>query len=208
MADYAAATIAFGDAGSTSKTLLALLKELLGECQVASVARDEELTMFLQIAGEAAERYTNNALAQKTVTESFKHSNTRRPLLYFPYVADSLATVEIDGEDVTADYEVVISGGRAYLVKTRCETVVSCCISPMFVTYDAGHDPLPSELGYAIAQAAKAYAQNATGGLVKKESVVGVGSLEYETADSGAVQFGKLPAGTQSILDQYQTHPG
>lgn len=200
MADYAAAKIAYG---SSEKTLLELLKQLMGIACDGS-ARDSELSMYLQMSGEAAEGYTNNTLAKKSVTERISKSKTPVLLRNFPYV-DGLVVV-VDEVTVTDDYEVIREGGLAWAMTSRCSNSKSCCFEQMELTYNAGYDPVPADLGYVIARTAMAYDQQAGGGgVVKKETVVGVGSIEYSTADGAVAAFGMFSAASLSILDRYRS---
>lgn len=200
MADYATAKIVFG---GTEKTLLDLVKELSG-IPPLDTARDAEFSMYLQMAGESAQRYTNNALAKRQVVEQLSHSGSPVLLNYFPFVDGLL--VMVDGQDVTADYELFHQNGMARIASSRCEAVSSCCFDQMVITYNAGFDPLPADLGYAIARTAMAYEQQASGGgQLKKESIVGVGSWEFSTADEQPAGFGMFSAASLSILDQYRS---
>jgi hypothetical protein len=75
----------------------------------------------------------------------------------------------------------------------------------MNIAYTAGYEPLPADLGAAIATAAISYEQGTgASGEVKKESVVGVGSIEYSvsTDDGGADGF--LSAAVTGTLDRYR----
>lgn len=202
MADFASATVEWGSVPD-SITLLDLTRQLAGLCDTD---RDRELAMYLQMAGEAAENYVSNVLALKSVTERIARSRAPVALRYTPYV-DGL-TVTVDGVDVSADYEAYQDDGLAWAVRGASEVYRSGSFSQMVITYNAGYDPLPADLGYAIAQAALAYlnSNSASSGAVKKESIVGVGSIEYATADDLVGGVGMLPAATVAVLDRYRRY--
>lgn len=197
-ADYAAATIAWG---ASSITLLELVKQKLG---IVDGSQDDELSMYLQIAGESCEAYCDNVLAEQAATE--QHAVTFSPvsLRYYPFV--TLNAVTVDGDDVTADYESFESEGVDYITLNRTSSTRPDGFKQMNIAYTAGYEPLPADLGAAIAVAAISYEQG-TGatGEVKKESVVGVGSIEYTTAnDSSSGSTGFLSASVTGTLDKYR----
>jgi hypothetical protein len=199
-ADYANATIEYG-AGPTSITLLELVKQRLG---IVDNSRDDELSMYLQIAGEACEAYCDNVLAEQPTTE--QHAATFSPiaLRYFPLV--TLNAVTVDGEDKTADYETFESEGVDYVTSSRTSTTCDGGFKQMNIAYTAGYEPLPADLGAAISSAAISY-ETGTGatGEVKKEMVVGVGSIEYTTSnDTSSGSTGMLSSSVTGTLDKYR----
>jgi len=199
-ADYSSATIEYGS-GPTSITLLELVKQKLG---IVDGTQDDELSMYLQIAGEACEAYCDNVLAEQDTTE--QHAATFSPvaLRYYPFV--TLNAVTVDGTDVTDDYETFESEGVDYVTIARTATNYPDGFKQMNIAYTAGYEPLPADLGAAIASAAISYEQG-TGatGEVKKESVVGVGSIEYTTAnDASSGSTGFLSSSVTGTLDKYK----
>ena len=205
MIDYSQVVVQYGTP-ATDVTLLDLTKRLM-DVQSCSGQRDDELTLYIQMAGEAAERYCENVLAQQAVTELVPHEKSQHLLIYFPYF-DGL-TVDVGGEDVTADYEVMRDGKLAYAVKERCYFTQSSCYEQMTLTYNAGYDPLPAELGYVIARAAIAYdEQGDSTGPVRRETVAGVGTIEYETSGAESItNFGTFNAASITVLDKYKRVP-
>ena len=201
MADYSTATVAWS--GNTL-TLLELLKQQLDMC-ITDTSRDDELSLWLQMAGEACEAYCDNALAAGDVTE--RHAVTFSPvsLRYWPVFSTDTATITIDGEDVTADYEFFYGPGVDYVTVSRTSRTCPDQFKQMDITYEAGYEPLPTDLGYAIVATARNYDSGVVGtGEVKKESVVGVGSIEYATSADDTGSFGSLSSVTVTTLDKYR----
>jgi len=197
-ADYAAATIEWG---ANSITLLELVKQKLG---IVDGSQDDELSMYLQIAGEACEAYCDNVLALQSATEQHPVTFSPIALRYYPFV--TLTSVTVDGDDLVADYESFESEGVDYITTSRTSATRPSGFKQMDIVYEAGYEPLPADLGSAIAVAAISYEQG-TGatGEVKKESVVGVGSIEYTTAnDSSSGSTGFLSASVTGTLDKYR----
>jgi hypothetical protein len=198
MVDYPNATIPYG--GSTI-TLLDFVKNNL--C-INDSSQDDDLSLYIQIAGEAAERYTDNVLGQDTVTEYIAAAYSPVALRYWPFV--SLTSVvedktgitdDTDETDVTEDWQVFVTDGVAYAkADGRCGT----SWNQLKITYVAGYDPLPVDLANVIAMAGISFGQNVTGA-VKKESVVGVGSIEYVTDD---ISYGAFTSASLMVLDKYK----
>lgn len=198
MSDYAAATIAWG---SETLTLLELLKKQLDICE-NDTSRDTELSMWLQMAGLACEAYCQNVLCLQEVTE--RHPGTFSPISLRYYPATTLTSVTVDGEDATADYELFYSQGVDYATVHRSSAERADQFKQMDIVYQAGMEPLPAELGYAIVLAGTAYETQTVGvGQVKKESVVGVGTVEY-TTEADQVGEGALSSSVLSALDKYR----
>lgn len=195
MPDFAASTIAWG---ASTITLLELMKQLL---DIVDASQDDELSMYLQIAGEAAESYVDNKLALQEVKEQFP--SQRSPIALRYYQVSSLDAVDLDGQDLTADWSLYFSEGIAWAEDgSKCGT----SFEQLIVTYQAGWEPLPAEIGYAIVQIAIAYQQSAGSapGAVKKESIVGVGSVEYVTAADANGNTDLLSPSTRGVLEKYR----
>lgn len=199
-ADFSVSTIEWG---ANTITLLELMKQILG---ITDSAQDVELSMYLQMAGEACEKYIDNKIAEQTVEESFSKSFDPVALRYWPVV--SLDSLTVDGTDVLAGWEAFKSDGIEWAVKEKCSSSSSSCFEQMVVGYTAGYEPIPTELGYAVTVAGIAYQseRGAVSGAVKKEHVVGVGSVEYDVGDDVATGVGLLPAGIIPVLDTYRRY--
>ena len=200
MTDFANLTIEWGTTPD-SITLLELLKQQL---DITDASMDAELSMYLDMAGNAAEKYIDNIIEQREVIERFPSVNDPIALRYYPIT--TLALVEIDSVDVTTDYQLFYQTGIGWSVKNVSGSSVGTKFEQMDITYTAGFDPLPAELGFAIVQSAMSYETGSSGGAVKRESVVGVGSIEYATDEvSGvSVRVGQLPASAVAVLDAYK----
>lgn len=189
--------------GGQDITLLALVKRLDGSCDPFDTTKDDEYSLYLQMAGEAAEIYTQNTLAKRSVTETKPFSTEEAYLTYWPY--DDGLTVTIDGEDKTADYTVFRRDKLAYAVSETCHPTEDTCYRQMELTYTAGYDPLPTELGYVIARSALAYgAQTGAAGQIKKQVIDGVGSVEYAIDTDQPATFGVFSSASLTVLDMYK----
>lgn len=199
MADYAAATIEWGSSPDTT-TLLELLKDQLG---ITGTDQDTELSMYLQMAGEAAERYIDNVIASSACTQKLKRCRTPIRLCKFPYIDD--LTVTVDGVDVTADWEVISEDGIDYVLSNRYSQSRGTAFEQVVLTYNAGYTPLPTDIGFAIVQTAMTYeVGGAQGGAIERESVTGVGTIQY--SDAGAAASGMIPASAVAVLDRYRRY--
>jgi hypothetical protein len=158
--------------------------------------------MYLQIAGEAAEAYCDNVLAEKDAKES--HPVVFSPIALRYYPVTTLNAVTIDGDDLTANYDLYESEGVDYI--TASPTGIRSGFSQMNIAYTAGYEPLPADLGFAIVQAGISYDIGSSAGTVKKESVVGVGSVEYSVDDTSgsAMRVGQLPSAAVAVLENYR----
>ena len=188
-------------AGGVTQTLLELTKSILG---ITDNSRDADLSLYLDMAGAAAEQYIDNIIDKRPVTEQFKHVNPDPiALRYWP--ADNLTKVAVDGTDVTTDYVELTQDGLHWVLKeTGAE---SRCWTQMDVTYDAGYDPIPPDIAYAIARGAIAYDNDVVStGPVKKETVVGVGSVEYDTGLAESTSYGMLPSASTAALEKYRRY--
>lgn len=199
--DYAGANVEW--AGGTM-TLLELLKQIL-EIDPADNTQDDTLSMYLDIAGTTAEKYIDNKIASQPVIEKFSRSKTPVDLRYYP--AADVTEVLVDGEDVTTDYQVFNDDGIVWSVKDKCSGSVSCCFEQMKISYTAGYDPIPTNLGYVIAlTASNMETGSVSSGAIKRESVNGVGTIEYATAadQESSGSYGPISAGSTQVLDMYR----
>jgi len=80
MTDFANDVISWGST-PTELSLLDLMKQMLG---IVDTARDAELSMYLDMAGNAAERYIDNIIEQREVTERISKKYVPVPLRYYP----------------------------------------------------------------------------------------------------------------------------
>ena len=192
MSDYASAKVKY--AGSTI-TLLQRTKQIYS---IVDDSLDDDLSYYLQLSGEAAESYTDNKLCLQEATEKYPVVKYPVALRYWPFV--SLTSVTEDGEDVTAEWETFLIDGISYATPSRTSDSLSRSYEQLVITYQTGYDPLPAELGELLARAAINASKQAAGP-VKKESIVGVGSVEYVTDDD---VYGGFSASALSILDRYR----
>ena len=187
-------------AGGVTQTLLEFTKTIMG---ITDNTQDAALSASLDIAGNAAELYIDNIIDQRDVTERFKDDKSPQQLRYWP--VQTLVLVEVDGSDVTANRYSIVQDGLYWVLKSADGSCVDW--TQMDITYTAGYDPIPEALAYAIAIGAAAYDQNVvTAAPLKKETVVGVGSMEYDTGLAVSTSYGSLPASSTSILDAYRRY--
>jgi hypothetical protein len=198
--DYASAVVEYGGTPSTI-TLLELTKLLDGE---VSSTNDDLYTLYLQICGEAAEQYCDNKLVSQSVLQQQLQVVDHTPLRFYP--VNSLTTVTVDGEDVTESYKLYTVDGITYLTRDSFDIAAGSIPEQVDITYDAGYAPLPADAGYAIARSAIDYKKDSPTNPadIKKETVVGVGSIEYDTQSYLRGDFGLLTAETLSVLDRYR----
>jgi hypothetical protein len=203
MADFANAIVEWGPSPE-SITLLELLK---GQLDITDNARDPELSMYLEMAGQAAEKYIDNIIDQRDVTENISISRHPVPARYDP--VSGLTSITVDGEDVTANYELFQDEGLSWAVKDRSGGAITGSFDQMTLVYTAGYDPIPADLGFALVQASMSYEAGgaASGGEVKREQVTGVGTIEYSTSDDSSsqnIKVGMLPGVATAVLNLYR----
>lgn len=183
--------------------LLALLKSLL-KIEDVDTSQDAALTVFLNGAITACDKYLDRIKISKAeVTETWLRERFPRVLRYSP-VGD-LTAVTLDGEDVLSSWKLMHKTDFAELHHVDDSTY---CLDDeeLVVTYEAGFSTCPYDLMLAICWcAAKIYEQTdgddgALGAVVVKESVTGVGSVEFDTSMS----IGLIPAETRQVLDLYR----
>jgi hypothetical protein len=186
-----------------SISLLELMKQILG---ITDNSRDDELGMYLQVAGEACEKYIDNKIAEQPVKEDWSHARNQVALRYYP--VQSIDSVIVDGVDELTDYELFRDVGLAWVVGDKCTLRIDDCFNQLAVGYTAGYAVLPGDLGYAVVITSLAYEteRGAVSGSVKKESIVGVGSIEYTTSADSVSGVGLIPPSAISTLDLYRRY--
>ena len=195
--NYADAIVEWAD-GTT--TLLELFKLKLG---VDTSDRDEELSMYLDMAARACEQYIDNKLVAQEVTERFRQSRSPVGLRYWP--AQDLTSVLIDGEEKVDSWEMISEDGITYSLNNRCGNSLSCCFEQMLIVYTAGYDPVPSDAAIAIIATALNYEQQTgASGQIKKEVVNGVGSIEYVTDSDSQGSVGAMSGAAIGALEPYR----
>ena len=199
-ADYASATIEWG---ANTLTLLELVKQLL---DVADNSQDVELSMYLDMAGSACEDYCDNKLVQQDVTEQYAMAQYPIALRY--WITGAISDVTIDGLDETASWKTYSSDGVTWATPITTGDYLAGSFKQLSITYSAGFEPVPSDVGYAIASVAIAYQQSggSTVGSVKKESIVGVGSVEYVTDTEVNGNVGLLSPSILGVLNKYKRY--
>jgi len=199
MTDFANDVIEWGST-PTQLTLLELMKQIMG---IVDTARDVELSMYLDMAGNAAERYIDNIIEQREVTEKIAKKYVPVPLRYYPVT--TVTSVLVDGVESIADFTQGQDDGIEWLLEGISNYTMSASFKQMNIVYTAGFNPLPAEVGFAIVRTAIGYSENASaGGPVRKQVIEGVGSIEYDTSSSESSGVGMLSASTTAALDPYR----
>jgi len=180
--------------------LLDMLKAILG-ISTFDTCRDSELTALLNGTIQRCETYIDNIIDQREVSELFSGRKTPIALNYYP--VGNLVSVELNGSDVIADWEARVNFG---LGKLRKKNGLSDWLSDddeLVVTYQAGYAECPYDLMQAIAHLAASTDPSLGSqgsGRVKKETITGIGSVEYDFQGDG------IPPISKPILEKYMNH--
>lgn len=188
--------------------LLELLKTLLGIKTVDST-RDKELTAYLRGAIVSCETYLDDIIDRRAVTQAW--TDVHSPVLLRYSFASDLTSVIFDGEDVTSEWSLLSSDSVSQLY--RADHTFFCAMGKEFkASYTAGYSSCPYDLMLAIAYTAAAIESQSGDGIsapglsLKRETVTGIGTIEYET--NGVVgetmPVGLIPAQAVQILDMYR----
>jgi len=186
------------------------MKELLG-----IVAPDDLTEADLNAMATATaliQGYTDRMLVAATYTE--RHYGVRiGSLQLHEYPVSQVQSLQsITGSD-DAENATDLTGWRLVRPTGILLNVRSCVVEAV---YDGGYDPMPADIEAAFVEtfrSVKASLALATAGgdealapLVKKASVVGVGSIEYgSTEQAGSVVgVGLLPANAVGLLERYR----
>ena len=191
MVDYASALVDVSD----TPTILEYIKESRGEL---SCDNDYKLTADINAAFRILEAHLDNKLVSQEVTERFKARRDRFALRYWP--ADNVTSVLVDGAESVLEYEPYYQDGLTWLKRGDCHWPDN--FVQVDVTYTAGFDPVPVDIVYAVRDFATQIGAIAAPGTIKKESVVGVGSIEYATSESASGSI--IPDSIMSILSHYR----
>lgn len=188
--------------------LLKMLKTLMG-IKSPDTSRDDELTAYLRGAIVACETYLDDVIDRREVTQAWVEGQS--PLLLRYSFAAALTNVTLDGEDVTSEWQLLAADGYSKLYRVD-ETILVFAAEKLTATYTAGYASCPYDLMLAIATTAAAMESKAGDGgaapneIIKKESVTGIGTVEYDT--TGVVgetsPVGMIPATAVQILDMYR----
>lgn len=200
--DYANAIV---DWTGDITTLLDLLKDRLGLCD-NDTSMDPEYILYLEMACAFAEQYLDNKLVSQEVVERIAIPFSPIALRYWPAEAPTL--IELDGEDVTENYETYVQDGIRWITRNSCCSCSDDCFKQLDVTYLAGYDPVPADIAYALTTGALGYSNNAgnVSGAVTKEVVNGVGSITYESGGDSEGSVGVLSPATISVLERYRRY--
>lgn len=185
------------------KTLLDLMKSMLGLCG-NDTSQDEMLALYLEMACKAAEAYLDNKLVKQEVTERIERYLNPVALRYWP--ATEPTAVTRDGEDVLEAYSTFVQDGLTWVTNSTCGRDKNCCFEQLDITYEAGFDPVPADVAYALSATAIGYSKDAgnVSGAVSKEVVNGVGSITYNTSGDVEGNVGVMTPTTIAVLNIYR----
>ena len=193
MVDYAAAIVDGPDAVS----VLDFIKESSGQL---GCDNDYQLTININTAFRILEQYLDTKLVSQEITERHKVVRDQVALRYWP--ASNVTAITLDGDDVLADYKLFSEDGLTWISRDKYTYLCFQDFKQFDVTYTAGFDPVPLDIVYAVQQFSEQIGNTSGPGTVKKESVVGVGSIEYVTAESAT--GGIVPESIASIVSHYR----
>lgn len=195
--------------------LLALLKSLLG---ITGNDQDAALTQTLEISQQLVEDYLGRSLTYAEYEDWVEVAYGQETIVLKNYPVE----VVLEIKDAATDLSIVYESG--YVVRPSGEVRFrSSGQGDLVVSYMGGYLELPAWAQYAIVQTASAVwnAQGTGGsggggaavGAIKKETVYGVASIEYETGGSsgsasgtvgGTPQHGAIPALVAHSLEQHR----
>jgi len=171
---------------------------VIGGCQ------DDDLTNAMAAALALAENYCDRQFvyAAETVETFYNLEQRALYLSRYPLVSITL----LDPEPTAGTYQVDNSAGKIIF------NAGQPFFESMTVTYEAGYATLPADLELGLWEVfdtvwATNYGQETTVqlGAVKKKTIVGVGSIEYETGGSVSGAAGVLINDLASrMLDPYR----
>ena len=124
------------------------------------------------------------------------------------WITGDISAVTVDGVDQTADWKTYKTDGVTWASPSATSLSKTNYFNQLDITYSAGFEPVPSDVGYAIASVAIAYQQagGSSVGSVKKESIVGVGSVEYVTGTDVDGNVGLISPSIIGVLDKYKRY--
>lgn len=154
-------------------------------------------------------------LGRETCVETFRdftrNSNEPAPLLLSRFPTASFTSIVLDGTTLTSgtDFEFVASVGMLYRLSGDCRTwwcgqkIVATYVAGWLLPEDTGRN-LPEDIeDAAIAAVSASQSMRSRDPLLKAESVVGVGSMDYAVGGSGDWSGGLPPSATM-LLDSYR----
>lgn len=194
--------------------VLPKLKPLIG-VEIVDVSRDAELTGYVESAISAISTFLGYTIDSTEYQEY--HDNVNGIVILKKRPVVSVTTLQIDGVDADMSN---------YRVKTQAGIISPKGGKPgisadeVYVVYSAGYTTYPVWLEDAIANTAAYFAELAeTGsgnnvdqtGPVKKETVYGISSIEYDTssiqgsvADKSTNSYG-IPDNVLTMLESHRT---
>jgi hypothetical protein len=182
--------------------ILALLKTLLG-ISAADTSRDLELDSLIDGAIAVCEIYLDDIIDRRSVTETWTSGKFPQLLRYRD--ASDLTEATLDGEDVLSSWSIV--AGDAYAKLKPNSGAFEIDDEVFSVSYSAGFASCPYPLKLVIRDVAS-HLEARSGApemaRIKRENIVGVGSVEYADQGSGTDAVGVIPPQCVQILNMYR----
>lgn len=205
-------------APAVDQGMIDTLKGLLG-IDLLDATRDAELTAYLNTAIRIAEKYCDAYLVYQEAVATFQHDQQSFRLTGGPVAG--IVSVTIDGVDELANVDFYTQSNATRLSKWVDDYIHTLRVfKPVEVHYAAGYETVPQDIVYALALIAAAL-ENLQGraaittelgtGAIKKKSIVGVGSVEYDVGTtviggigSGSDAHGVIPMQAVALLSSYR----
>jgi len=196
--------------------LLELFKLYLG-IDPLDLTRDAELTAYLERAIELIDDYLDRELLEATHTDKIEGPKDFIKVRNHPIKTGTVTRIEIDGntEDL-AEYRIYDKEGLVKKISGTCLVSFTGCW--VEIDYTGGYDPLPGWAQEAIVQTALAFLtfteaggqSTTTAGGVKKESIPGIYTVEFDSSsssDTGASSdfaINNIPSSVQMLLEKHK----
>lgn len=190
--------------------MLEMLKLILG---ITDDTQDDYLNSLLAQSQEYVENYLDRKLDVDTYEDYVEVSN-RSTIDLRQYPAIKVNLIEnLDGNEIE-DFRVIKPSGRI-----RLNRIID---GDFIVEYEAGYDPLPAWAQKAIVDTAVALhgidgsggsASSGGSGAIKREEIIGVAKVEYDTSSSSGSLFsvggdngsvGMLPFSVVQMLEPHK----
>jgi hypothetical protein len=178
--------------------LLLMLKARLS-VEAVDTSRDSELTALLNGSIVLCENYLDDIISRREVSEKWLKVQFPKRLRYS--MPGDFVSVTVDGVDPGLTWKIVNQDAYGFLQVVDGSSVFDG--QEVVATYQAGFAECPYDLMLAICDVALSIDSKAeirtNGQLVSKETITGIGSVEYDTESTGPI-----PEASRHILNMYR----